>query len=296
MAENRKISETKVEGGIHRPDEESVLIKIIGGLNEHSKAPAMNRGRLRIAKGNRKSKDLDGLNRELRSFSYVSSHDLQEPLRKIQTFSSRILEKEQQNLSASGREYFTRMQNAARRMQMIIDDLVIFSKVNLDEKIYKKQDLNVIVKDVLEELQQQIAEKNATVEIQDLCVVNVIPGQFRQLMLNLISNSLKFSNDEKPAQIIIRGRIMKGNKLNHQLVPQKKYCHISVSDNGIGFDQKFCERIFEVFQRLHARDSYEGTGIGLAICKKIVENHKGMIHATGKPGEGSCFDIYIPYT
>ena len=234
-------------------------------------------------------------NKELESFTYVSSHDLQEPLRKIQTLGGMILEKESQNLSEKGENYFRLMQNAAQRMRTLIQDLLAFSRLNKSERKFEKQDLNKIVNEIKVELNLKIKEKHASIEVGKMCELNIIPFQFRQLFHNLLSNALKFSNPKVSPHIIVKGRNIQGNKNNEpKLIPGKKYCHISVSDNGIGFDNKFSDKIFEVFQRLHGKDEFAGTGIGLAIVKKIVENHNGLITATGTLNKGATFDIYIP--
>ena len=234
-------------------------------------------------------------NKELLAFTYISSHDLQEPLRKIQTFVTIILENEYDNLSESGKNNFKRMQLAAGRMQQLIDDLLAFSRISTTELTFEKTDLNIIIEEVNAELKDTIIEKNAVIETEILCPVNIIAFQFRQLMYNLISNALKFSNPTIPSHIVIRCDNEKGSKLlNKNLSPEKNYCHITVTDNGIGFEPHFSERIFEVFQKLHGKEVYAGTGIGLAIVKKIVENHNGIITATGKLNNGAQFDIYIP--
>jgi light-regulated signal transduction histidine kinase (bacteriophytochrome) len=234
-------------------------------------------------------------NKELLAFTYVSSHDLQEPLRKIQTFVTIILDKENQNLSENGKYNFSRIQLAAGRMQQLIEDLLAFSRISTTEHKFEETDLNIIIEEVKTELKDTIAEKNAIIETTELCPVNIIFFQFRQLMYNLISNALKFSNPDVPPHIIIRSRIVKGNKLNNEkLSPEKNYCHITVKDNGIGFEPHFSQRIFEVFQKLHSKEEYAGTGIGLAIVKKIVENHNGIITATSELKNGATFDIYIP--
>ncbi len=240
---------------------------------------------------------LERTNKELESFAYVSSHDLQEPLRKIQTFASRILEKEEQNLSGKGKDYFSRMQEAAKRMQTLIEDLLAYSRTSTIDRKFVRTDLNLIVEEVKNGLKETIQEKNATIEATELCEVNIIPFQFRQMIQNLISNALKFSKPGVAPHIVITSRIKKGSQLgNDKLIPEKEYCHITVSDNGIGFEPEFKDRIFEIFQRLHDRSEYEGTGIGLAIVKKIVENHNGMIVASGKLNKGAKFDIYFPTT
>ena len=242
-----------------------------------------------------KNKALEKMNAELQSFAYVSSHDLQEPLRKIQTFAARIIEKESQNLSATGSDYFMRIQRSANRMQILIEDLLAYSRTNTTERVFTKMDLKQIVAEVKNDLKETLAEKQATLDTDEMCQADIIPFQFRQLMFNLIGNSLKFSKPEIPAQIKLQSKIVTTAELETDILPsQKKYCHITVSDNGIGFDPLYKERIFEVFQRLHGKEEYAGTGIGLAIVKKIVENHNGVIQATSELDKGSRFDIYIP--
>jgi signal transduction histidine kinase len=241
-------------------------------------------------------------NKELLAFTYVSSHDLQEPLRKIQTFVTIILENEHENLSADGKYNFERMQLAAKRMQQLIDDLLAFSRINTTELKFEKSDLSLIIDEIKNELKDTIQEKHAIIECGDLCPVNIITFQFRQLMYNLISNALKFSNPDITSRISITCSTVNGSKINNSIQPNKleklsankQYSHITVMDNGIGFEPHFSERIFEVFQKLHSKDVYSGTGIGLAIVKKIVENHNGIIIATSELNKGAKFDIYIP--
>jgi light-regulated signal transduction histidine kinase (bacteriophytochrome) len=243
----------------------------------------------------KKGEELKTLDKEFISFSYVSSNDLQEPLRKIQTFSSRILEKELDNLSEKGKEYFARMQRAANRMQRIIDDLVVFSQLNLDHKKFETVHINELVKELEGSLKEQIAEKKAIIEYGDLGRVNIIRNQFRQLLSNLMTNSLKFAKQDERLRITITSRRAKGSRLGNELLEKNRtYYHLQFADNGIGFESRFCERIFEVFQRLHGQEDFEGTGIGLAICKKIVENHHGIICGDGQLDKGSTFDIYLP--
>ncbi|WDF62343.1 PAS domain S-box protein [Flavobacterium sp. KACC 22763] len=242
-----------------------------------------------------KNNELEEMNKELQSFAYISSHDLQEPLRKIQTFASQIIEKEAENLSENGKDKFKRMQNAAQRMQTLINDLLAYSRTNVQERIFIKTDLAQIINEVKEDLTEELDQKSAVIEIEQSVAVNIIPFQFKQLLYNLISNSLKFSNPDIPIVIKIRSKIALGKDLeNEKLIPTKKYCHIEVSDNGIGFEAQYNKKIFEVFQRLHGRDRYNGTGIGLAIVKKIIENHNGIITASGIQNQGASFDIYIP--
>jgi light-regulated signal transduction histidine kinase (bacteriophytochrome) len=243
----------------------------------------------------KRAAELIAANKELLAFTYVSSHDLQEPLRKIQTFVTVLLEKEQQNLSDNGKFNFKRIQLAAGRMQQLIEDLLAFSRISTTEHKFELTDLKLIIDDVKTELKDIIQEKHAIIEDNELHSANVIFFQFRQLMYNLISNALKFSHPDLPPRIIIKSRIIKGNELDSEkLSPDIFYFHIKVKDNGIGFEPHFSQRIFEVFQKLHSKEEYSGTGIGLAIVKKIIENHNGLITATSELGKGATFDIYIP--
>ncbi len=238
-----------------------------------------------------KNEELEKMNKELESFAYISSHDLQEPLRKIQTFVSYIKEKENKNLSSKGQEIFSRMVMAAKRMQTLINDLLAYSRSNnAIPQEYESTDLNSIIEEVQEDLNEEIKEKNAIIEVGKLCEADIIPFQFRQMMHNLIGNALKFSRPDIPPHIIIMDDIIP----NFAPLEGKTACHVSIKDNGIGFEQQYSEKIFQVFQRLHGRAEYEGTGIGLSIVKKIVENHHGLIQVHSEPGKGTQFDIYFP--
>lgn len=242
-----------------------------------------------------KNKELQKMNRELESFAYVSSHDLQEPLRKIQTYAGRILDNENENLSVNGKKYFRIMQESALRMQTLIEDLLTFSGLSTTGRQFENNDLNDIVEKIKTELNETIVSKQAIIEVGELCPVHVIQFQFYQLLQNLITNSIKFARPGHPPHIIIQSKIVEGNKLKkYDLLPHIQYCHISIRDNGIGFEKKFYGKIFEVFQKLHSKDEYAGTGIGLAIVKKIVDNHNGHITVTSQLNSGTTFDIYLP--
>lgn len=245
---------------------------------------------------NQKNTDLEKMNKELQSFAYISSHDLQEPLRKIQTFASLLHEKEFNNLSDAGKDKFNRMQKAANRMQTLIQDLLAYSRTNTQERIFEKANLKNIIDEVKEDLSEELSIKKATIKLATMCDVKVIPFQFRQLLFNLVSNALKFAKEKEEPIIEIDSKIALGAtfdvpKLNKSLT----YCHIQFKDNGIGFNQEFSEKIFVVFQRLHGKEEYNVTGIGLAIVKKIIENHNGVIVANGTLNVGATFDIYIPF-
>ncbi|MCP2025445.1 signal transduction histidine kinase [Flavobacterium sp. HSC-32F16] len=239
--------------------------------------------------------ELKKRNTELDAFTHISSHDLQEPLRKIQTFTNIILAKEYQNLSPDGQAKFDRILYSTNRMRELINDLLAFSRTNITDRVYENTDLNIIVENVKEALRENIKEKNALILTNFHGKINIIPFLFIQLIENLVNNALKFSQKEIPIQIEIKSQIASGEELkNDKLLLDQNYCHISIQDNGIGFDPEHSEKIFGVFQRLHSRDIYDGTGIGLAIVKKIVENHNGIITATARPMQGATFHIYIP--
>lgn len=242
-----------------------------------------------------KNIELERMNKDLQAFAYVSSHDLQEPLRKIQTFASRITEKERHTLSEKGKYLFERMQLSAERMQALIEDLLTYSHTQYLKEDLKKTNLKDVIEQVKLDLNEELIEKNANIEIHNPFIINIIPFQFKQLFHNLLSNSIKFSRTGKPLRITIGNELVKGSDLKKlDLQDDKTYCHITYSDNGIGFDQHYSDKIFELFQRLHRKTEYPGTGIGLAIIKRIVENHKGAITAKSKLGEGATFNIYIP--
>jgi two-component system CheB/CheR fusion protein len=238
---------------------------------------------------------LKEVNSELTSFNYVSSHDLQEPVRKIKTFVKLILNEEQDGLSDAAINYFKRIEKSANKMQFLIEDLLAYSHISFKDRKFEKTDIREVVEEIKKELSETIKEKNAQFETGELHHAKAISFQLHQLLFNLIGNALKYSDPNRPPHIIIKSKITKGNKLPHpDLMPGAQYCHISISDNGIGFAPKYKERIFNVFERLHDKGKYEGTGIGLAICKKIVNNHKGFISATSEEGKGSTFDVYLP--
>jgi len=242
-----------------------------------------------------KNKELERSNNELASFSYIASHDLQEPLRKIQTFSERILQMENERLSDGGKDHFKRIQSSAKRMQILIEDLLSYSRVNTTDKHFEQTDLNTLLEEVKNELSDIIHAKNAIIDVAPLPPFEIIPFQFRQLLTNIISNSIKFSKQDCRPHVSIKAKFVKGDLIDEpEADPEKTYYHLSFEDNGIGFEQKFGKKIFEIFQRLHGRYEYPGTGIGLAICKKIVENHYGFITANGRMNEGARFDIYLP--
>lgn len=228
---------------------------------------------------------LEQSNRELQDFAFVASHDLQEPLRKIQAFGDRLKTKYGAALDETGLDYLARMQNAAARMQVLINDLLSFSRITSKAKPFEQVDLQEVAKAVVSDLEIRIEQTGAQVEIDPLPIIDADPTQMRQLIQNLLSNALKFQQaDVKPHIKITAERVNS----------DASFCEITVADNGIGFEEKYLDRIFTLFQRLHGRSEYEGTGVGLAVCRKIVERHGGQITAHSAPQQGAKFIISLP--
>lgn len=235
---------------------------------------------------------LEQSNRELQDFAFVASHDLQEPLRKIRTFGDRLQTKYTAVLGEEGSDYLQRMCYAAQRMQALIEELLSYSRVTTRSHPFVTTDLTQMVREALHDLEARLEEVNGRVEIAALATVEADPNQMRQLFQNLISNSLKYHGEEPPV-IKIYGRFIPAVPMVATALTTQRY-QVVIEDNGIGFDEKYRERIFAPFQRLHGRSRYEGTGMGLAICRKIVGRHAGSITATSQPGNGASFVVTLP--
>ena len=227
---------------------------------------------------------LQASNRELQDFAFVASHDLQEPLRKVQAFGDRLKMKCADNLPADGRDYLERMQSAANRMQILINDLLSFSRVTTKAQPFAKVNLSKIAREVLSDLEVKIEESDATIETADLPTIEADAMQIRQLVQNLVGNALKFRRADVAPVV----------KIYAEADAPKDFCRLVVEDNGIGFDEKYTSKIFTVFQRLHAAEDYAGSGVGLAVCRKIVERHNGQITVQSKPNKGAKFTITLP--
>jgi light-regulated signal transduction histidine kinase (bacteriophytochrome) len=224
----------------------------------------------------------------------VASHDLQEPLRKIRTFSDRLLLKQAEKLDEEGRDSLQRMHKAAARMQSLIDGLLALSRVTTKGQKFENVDLARVAAEVVSDLEVQIKQLNGRVEVDKLPAVQADPLQMHQLFQNLIANGLKFHRADDPPVVKVSGRYIPGREDRKPGRLTNQQCRIVVEDNGIGFDEKYGTRIFGIFQRLHPRDVYEGTGIGLAICRRIVQHHGGAISAHSIPGKGSTFEVLLP--
>ncbi|GEP51252.1 hypothetical protein FNO01nite_19240 [Flavobacterium noncentrifugens] len=233
--------------------------------------------------------------KELDSFSSIASHDLKEPLRKIMLFSKLVIDAEKEKVSETSARYLERIAVSADRLQHLIDDLIAYSRTGTEKIKFTKTNLNQIVAAAKSELKESIKAKNVEITADELPTIHALKSQMTQLFTNLLSNSIKYSKADEISQIHIsceKATADSLSKLNTQ--PEMTYYKIAISDNGIGFPNEFSEVIFEPFKRLHGKDDYAGTGIGLAICKKIVENHNGFIAAESEPGKGTVFSVFLP--
>jgi two-component system, LuxR family, sensor kinase FixL len=236
------------------------------------------------------AKKLEVSNRELQDFASVAAHDLQEPLRKIQAFSDRLKTKADLELNDESKDYLNRIQSSASRMQTLINDLLTYSRVTTQAQPFKAVDLQDTIRDVVSDLEVQLERSDGRVDYKDLPQVEADPTQLRQLFQNLISNALKFKKTGVAPVVTVKAKILDDSPI----AVQGLACEIEIQDNGIGFDEKYLDRIFTIFQRLHGKHEFEGTGIGLAVCRKIVDRHGGLLSATSKLGEGASFFVTLP--
>lgn len=270
-------------------DREGKPMKMIGSVRDVTRQRSIEND-LKV-----KVEQLYQSNRELEEFAYVASHDLQEPLRKITTFSSRLMERFKDVLEGEGLMYLTRMNASAENMRTLINDLLEFSRVTDGHQPYTTTDLNAIVRQVKADLELVIEETGAELTYKDLPLIEAMPAYLKQLFLNIIANAIKFRKADATPRITITATATENKeKLRHKLDVNIRYYTIVIADNGIGFEKEYSQKIFNVFQRLHGKADYPGSGIGLAVCKKIAEHHGGTIFADGEPGAGATFTIIIP--
>jgi PAS domain S-box-containing protein len=250
-----------------------------------------------------KAAELARSNAELEQFAFVASHDLQEPLRKIQAFGDRLKLKCESAHLDEGKDYLERMQSAAARMQTLINDLLTFSRIIRSAQPFMPVNLAAVTKEVLGDLEVRIEKSSAQIDVATLPTIEADPTQMRQLLQNLIGNALKFQIPGSIPKIKIDAQLVTRDQIKEDAgfpkppptaKPDDKFCVITVQDNGIGFEEQYLEKVFAVFQRLHGRGEYEGTGVGLAVCRRITDRHGGLITAQSKPGEGSIFIVILP--
>lgn len=240
-----------------------------------------------------KNLQLEQKNEEITSFAFIASHDMKEPLRKINTFSDWLMEEEQEHLSEKGKVMIEKISKSVSRMEVLIEDVLILTKIHSDPNQEDVVDLHLVLKLALEDMAEQISITQTTVDFGELPVVKGNHNQVFYLFKNLLSNAIKFQKPGNAPHITVSAETVKGEETRF-LNPHESYARISFTDNGFGFDQRYAKKIFQVFQRLHGKSEYEGTGIGLAICKKIMENHKGAIDVKSEPGKGSVFNCFFP--
>lgn len=238
--------------------------------------------------------ELEFQNRELEEFAYAASHDLKEPLRKIHFYNTYLADNCAGDLSEKGREYLERSISAVRRMRQLIEDILSYTKNTTSIGVYENVDLSEIAEEIAQQHKDELTGNKVFIKLEKLPVVKGISFQLRQVLDNLVSNSIKYRHPDRDCIITVSSRLVDASQVPAKNPPAKYYYRISVEDNGLGFDQRYAEKIFEIFQRLQAKTETSGAGIGLAICKKIMQNHKGFIHAKGTPNEGACFEFYLP--
>jgi len=250
----------------------------------------------------KKNVELERLNKSLDQFASIASHDLQEPLRKIKTFTALLKMKLNTTLSSESSELIDKIIKSSERMSLLIKNVLNFSRIVNMEKMFETTDLNQLLDNTLKDFDLLILEKGASVQIGNLPVIEAIPSQINQLFCNLVGNALKFSKLGRPASISISSRILPSGETENEfnvklnLDRQVSYAEISFKDDGIGFDQQFADQIFSIFERLNSQEQYSGTGIGLALCQKIVQQHHGGIRAEGKENAGAIFYVLLPLT
>jgi two-component system CheB/CheR fusion protein len=242
--------------------------------------------------------NLEHSNKNLEQFAFIASHDLQEPLRKIKTFSNRLADNFSKQLPPEGQKLINKIHASSERMSVLIQDVLNFSRIDDLKNVFIKSNINDILHNVLVDFSLLITEKGAVIKRENLPVIEVIPFQINQLFYNLISNSLKFSRPDVQPVIRITARVMLAEEVRvYTMLNQGlSYCEILFEDNGIGFDEKYKEKVFQIFQRLHTTQQFPGTGIGLALCKKIALNHNGEIFARARENIGAAFQIILPLT
>ena len=276
--------------------QEKKLLSVNRSLNKEIEDRRVNEQKIQLLNNQltQSNAHLKQMNEELDQFAYMASHDLQEPLRKIQMFSDKILQGKKQDAETD--KYFDKIIKASKRMQSLINNLLDFSRHSMSSSDFRKTDLNQLVKDTLTELEIDIEKSQADIQYDQLPVVSAVPGLMQQLFYNILSNAIKFRKKTEPLKIRITSELLAPAQLEELMIHNNgnNYYKLVISDNGIGFDNKMSQEIFKVFKRLHSYQEFEGTGVGLSICKKIVEKHGGVISAESEADKGSSFIIILP--
>ncbi|MGB6153432.1 MAG: ATP-binding protein, partial [Pricia sp.] len=281
------LKDVMLEGHFFEKNGESIMVGIIRDITIELS------NELIFQKRNR---ELERTNAELESFNRVVSHDLQEPLRKIQMFISRFSATDKKNLSARGQAYLDKIDGSANRMQLLIRNLLSYARLADEAESQNDVDLNFIFEKVLDDLSEKIEDTKAKITIPELPSISGTEFQLEQLFNNLLSNALKYKKHDQVPDITISSEILPFHKIDAAFnLSPSKYVVLTVADKGVGFESDQSENIFRLFQRLHEKNAYEGTGLGLAICKKIVENHDGYISAQSEPGKGTRIKVYLPF-
>ncbi len=272
--------------------EEGKILKWIGSFTDINDQKTISEKLEKLV--TERTKALERSNEDLQQFAHVASHDLKEPVRKLKTFSSRLNHEFGELLPEKAKTYIDKMEKAADRMYTMIDGVLFYSSFSAMEQVSEKVDLNDVFKNIEADLEIVIQQKQAGIRFSDLPVIEGSPVLMHQLFYNLVNNSLKFSRENVPPLIEITTKLLATLNKSEGVFPREDYVQIFIKDNGIGFNQSNASKIFKTFSRLNSKDKYEGTGLGLSLCKKIVERHGGSIEAEGKENEGSIFKITIP--
>ncbi|WP_052272742.1 sensor histidine kinase [Flavihumibacter solisilvae] len=270
-------------------DDNNTPIRVVGNIRDVTRVKQVENELKRHVR------ELNRSNKELEEFAYAASHDLQEPLRKITTFGSRLMNKYGDKLGDEGRMYIERMETASESMRNLIENLLELSRVTRTAQQFESTNLNEVVDEAMSDLELPIDESGATISVDQLPQIEGIPSQLRQMFNNLLGNALKFRKPQVRPLIQVKAtKLNRKEKEKHLLSTDRNYYQVDIADNGIGFDQEYDQRIFQIFQRLHGKSEYPGSGIGLAICKRIAERHSGQIFARGIDGDGAVFSVILP--
>lgn len=293
LSAREQLYQQQVKGDVLEQRLRDQVQEISGGKERERRTDILLQGK--DAQISSMSASISKLNSEITELAYISSHDLQEPLRKIQMFANLILETERNNLSEKSLTFITKIRSSAERMQSLVADLLTYTVNSGGKNLMLNADMATIVQDALNDLKEELLLSKAIITVNCDCTAKVIPFQVRQVVYNCVSNSLRFAHIDRIPAVSITCETASGSDFDFDLLePNGQYCRLAVEDNGMGFDQQFSRRIFDIFEKLENDVQIKNTGIGLAIVKKIADNHNGYVRAMGKESEGARFEIYFP--